>query len=1078
MSEQCVQDRQIRVFISSTFRDMHAERDHLVKVVFPQLRRLCESRGVTWGEVDLRWGVTDEAAAEGKVLPICLEEINRCRPYFIGLLGERYGWVPESIPQELLGKEAWLQEQLREHKSVTELEILHGVLRNPAMAGHAFFYFRDPAWLAHLPAGARREDYISEDATSADKLRELKRQIRTSGLPVREDYPSPAALGDLVLADLTAVINRRWPEGSQPDPLDREALDHAAYARSRERVYIGRPEYFARLDAHAAGGGDQPLVVLGESGSGKSALLANWAAGYRRAHPDAFVLEHYIGATPGSADWAALLRRIMGEFKRKLGLQQDIPDKPDALRSACPNWLHMAAAKGRIVLLLDALNQLEDREGAQELLWLPPVMPGNVRLIVSTLPGKPLDEVGKRGWPVLRVEPLSTDERHELVRQFLGQYSRQLSPARIDRIAAAPQSDNPLYLRVLLDELRLFGIHEKLDERIGHYLQAESPYELYGKVIARWEADYGGGSDLVGDSVSLLWAARHGLSEGELLDALGQDGQPLPRAVWSPLFLAMADALISRNGLLTFAHDFLRMAARDACVPTEAHQRKAHKRLADYFQRQPSGSRRTDELPWQLAKARAWPRLRDLLADRAFLAEAWDRNQFEVKVYWTEMEADSALRMTETYGGLIEHPDQEDDKDHLWRVSAMLADTGHPEEALGLRGSLVDHFRATGDTANLGVCLGNQANILYARGDLDGAIALFKDVERICRQLGNLDGLQACLGNQAGILYARGDLDRAMALHKEQERICHQLGNLDGLQACLGNQANILYTRGDLDGAMALHKEEERICRQLGNLDGLSRTLGNQAVILYARGDLDGAMALHKEEERICRQLGNLHGLQACLGNQAVILKDRGDLDGAMALDKKKERTCRQLGNLHGLQACLGNQAVILYARGDLDGAMALLKEKERICRQLGNPDGLQHTLGNQALILKDRGDLNGAMALWKEQERICRQLGNPDGLQRTLGNQAVILKDCGDLDGAMALNKEKERICRQLGDTEGLATSLANQSLVLQQQGQAGAGLPLVEEAHRLATAHGYAALARQIEPILNYVRRAAASN
>ena len=64
--ETASQPRQIRVFISSTFRDMHAERDHLVTVIFPQLRRLCDSRGVTWGEVDLRWGVTDEAAAEGK----------------------------------------------------------------------------------------------------------------------------------------------------------------------------------------------------------------------------------------------------------------------------------------------------------------------------------------------------------------------------------------------------------------------------------------------------------------------------------------------------------------------------------------------------------------------------------------------------------------------------------------------------------------------------------------------------------------------------------------------------------------------------------------------------------------------------------------------------------------------------------------------------------------------------------------------------------------------------------------------------------------------------------------------------
>jgi hypothetical protein len=76
--------RVVRVFVSSTFRDMQAEREELVKRVFPELRRLCDARGVVWGEVDLRWGIPDEAAAEHGVLPICLEEIRRCRPFFIG----------------------------------------------------------------------------------------------------------------------------------------------------------------------------------------------------------------------------------------------------------------------------------------------------------------------------------------------------------------------------------------------------------------------------------------------------------------------------------------------------------------------------------------------------------------------------------------------------------------------------------------------------------------------------------------------------------------------------------------------------------------------------------------------------------------------------------------------------------------------------------------------------------------------------------------------------------------------------------------------------------------------------------
>ncbi len=81
-----ISDRVIRVFVSSTFRDMQGERDELVLKIFPQLRWLCEERGMTWGEIDLRWGISDEQKADGQVLPICLEEIKRCRPYFIGLL--------------------------------------------------------------------------------------------------------------------------------------------------------------------------------------------------------------------------------------------------------------------------------------------------------------------------------------------------------------------------------------------------------------------------------------------------------------------------------------------------------------------------------------------------------------------------------------------------------------------------------------------------------------------------------------------------------------------------------------------------------------------------------------------------------------------------------------------------------------------------------------------------------------------------------------------------------------------------------------------------------------------------------
>jgi hypothetical protein len=124
--EQPSQTRQIRVFISSTFRDMMRERDLLVKEVFPELRRKCAKRFVTFTEVDLRWGITESQANEGQVLPLCLAEIERSRPYFIGLLGERYGWIPDTIRPEVIEREPWLKEHVQGRTSVTELEILHG----------------------------------------------------------------------------------------------------------------------------------------------------------------------------------------------------------------------------------------------------------------------------------------------------------------------------------------------------------------------------------------------------------------------------------------------------------------------------------------------------------------------------------------------------------------------------------------------------------------------------------------------------------------------------------------------------------------------------------------------------------------------------------------------------------------------------------------------------------------------------------------------------------------------------------------------------------------------------------------
>jgi hypothetical protein len=78
----------VRVFISGTFLDMHAERDYLVRFVFPRLREELLRRRIHFVDMDLRWGVATEGALE-----VCREIVKECRPRFLCMLGGRYGEV-------------------------------------------------------------------------------------------------------------------------------------------------------------------------------------------------------------------------------------------------------------------------------------------------------------------------------------------------------------------------------------------------------------------------------------------------------------------------------------------------------------------------------------------------------------------------------------------------------------------------------------------------------------------------------------------------------------------------------------------------------------------------------------------------------------------------------------------------------------------------------------------------------------------------------------------------------------------------------------------------------------------------
>lgn len=194
----------VRVFLSSTFRDFHAERDYLIKYVFPELRMWCEQWRLNLVDIDLRWGITAAEAESGKVIDICLSNVEGSRPYFLCMLGSRYGWVPsqKDIPNETSSQYHLLKKKKYRGFSITQMEIHHAFI-NPLddpleskTSPFSYFYFRDPDCfpVAKDIAHWTNKQHLTYESTffdaneyGAKKLEELKSDIEKHLLKIVGD---------------------------------------------------------------------------------------------------------------------------------------------------------------------------------------------------------------------------------------------------------------------------------------------------------------------------------------------------------------------------------------------------------------------------------------------------------------------------------------------------------------------------------------------------------------------------------------------------------------------------------------------------------------------------------------------------------------------------------------------------------------------------------------------------------------------------------------------------------------------------------------------------------------------------
>ena len=241
ISNSNVDKHTIKVFISSTFHDMQEHRDYLITHTFPLLNYIALQRGVKFIPIDLRWGITEEESKSGKVLDLCLHSIDDSIPFFIGLLGERYGWCPsvEDFQRSHILQEyyPWIENDFKQNKSITEIEMQYGVLRREENINAIFF-----------STNLNCFSMSGLDNSEQSRVDNLKRKILIDGRYPLLDAISPEDMGYKIFSLYIKFLDQYYPASVTSDI--EENLVESAKKGTKESIIIEYLNVFFKKLSH------------------------------------------------------------------------------------------------------------------------------------------------------------------------------------------------------------------------------------------------------------------------------------------------------------------------------------------------------------------------------------------------------------------------------------------------------------------------------------------------------------------------------------------------------------------------------------------------------------------------------------------------------------------------------------------------------------------------------------------------------------------------------------------------------------------------------------------------------------
>ncbi|MGE3800806.1 MAG: tetratricopeptide repeat protein, partial [Candidatus Kapaibacterium sp.] len=704
--------------------------------------------------------------------------------------------------------------------------------------------------------------------------------------------------------------------------------------------------------------------------------------------------------------------------------KEEIPSKQEELERAFANWLGFGVG-APILIVIDGVNQLGGH--AAELHWMPPVMPPGVKLIVSSTVEQTLVDLRARGWSELGMQPLGESEREAVVVRFLAEYSKALSTDQVKRLATDVKCSHPLFLRTLLEELRLHGVHEYLDRTLNTLLSTTGTEDLFQKVLERLEEDYS--QKVVREVLSLIWASRFGLSEEDMESLTG-----ISRLKLSTLLLGLDYHLVRRDGVLSFFHDYLRRAVEKRYLAQPSTLQDRYRMLAEHFERGEMSLRGTRELLHALEAMGDRERLHRSLSDIERFIPLWKSEEQEVLRLWSSVEFPEIVG---AYEEGLERWEREDrtlsERVEVLGVIGVLYDRVGAWSASELvQRSCLAFVREGGDRRAEALTLVQLGTLARHLGRMEESENLYRESEEIARELGDRRSIAGAVGNRGIMHWSRGEYPEALACYREQEEIARELGDRQHIVYSVGSRGLVHADIGEYADALACYREQEEIARELGDRRSIATAVGNRGIVHWHRGEYAEALTCYREQEVIARELGDRRMIATAVSNRGIVQGSRGEYAEAIACFRKQEEIARELGDRRSIALAVGNRGLAHADLGEYAEALACYEEQEQIAWELGDRRSIAYAVGSRGIVHASRGEYAEALACYEEEEEIARELGDRQHIAYTVGNRGILHYHLKEYQQALGGFQQAMKEHREISFGYGLSYWLEGTAKVL----------------------------------------------